>query len=58
MKMEILKSLPIAAFTPDGDYLAIVSSNGTLKASSFSLCCFYAFGFSHADFHLEYPASS
>ncbi|KGN45296.1 WD repeat-containing protein 43 isoform X2 [Cucumis sativus] len=31
MKMEILKSLPIAAFTPDGDYLAIVSSNGTLK---------------------------
>ncbi|XP_038899613.1 WD repeat-containing protein 43 [Benincasa hispida] len=31
MKKEILKSPPITAFTPDGDYLAILSSNGTLK---------------------------
>ncbi|KAL0562022.1 hypothetical protein IC582_002470 [Cucumis melo] len=31
MKKEILKSPPITAFTPDGDYLAIFSSNGTLK---------------------------
>lgn len=31
MKKEILKSPPITAFTPDGNYLAILSSNGTLK---------------------------
>ncbi|KAG6593430.1 WD repeat-containing protein 43, partial [Cucurbita argyrosperma subsp. sororia] len=31
MKMEHHKSPPITAFTPNGDYLAILSSNGTVK---------------------------
>lgn len=38
MKKEMLKSPPITAFTPDGDYLAILSPNETVKASSFTLC--------------------